>query len=274
MAIFNENGQLIDENHNILECITEKTFERIELKKRTLPIDILKSMAITLSNEKKFELEKMLKNNTFSYIGEIKKSTPSMGDILLNFDYLNISKELEKCGVDAISFFTEPHFFKGNDNFLQEISENASVPVIRQDFIIDEYMVYESKLMGASAISLICSILDDEQLEYYFKIADKLGLSVIFETYTKEEVSRAININARIISINNRNLQNFYTTLNNTFNLHSLIPKNILFLSQSGIKTKNDIKKLKEIGVNGIIIGETLLRTNNKKEIFDDWRNL
>ncbi|MFI3116015.1 MAG: indole-3-glycerol phosphate synthase TrpC [Clostridia bacterium] len=272
MALINENGDKINEKRNVLDAIAEKTKERIEKEKKMLPLEEIKKKALSLDVKNDFPFEKALKKDDMAFICEVKKASPSKGIIAEDFDPLQIAKDYEKAGADAISCLTEPFYFKGQDEYLVEIAKNVKIPVLRKDFTIDEYMIYQAKIMGASAILLICAILDDKTLQNYFDIAESLGLSVLVEAHTTEEITSALKIGARIIGVNNRNLKNFHVDLNNSINLRKLVSNDIIFVSESGIKTAEDIKLLANNNTNAVLIGETLMRSDNKKRILDDLR--
>lgn len=206
-----------------------------------------------------------------SFISEIKKASPSKGDIVSDdqFNYIEIAKDYEKAGASAISILTEPYFFKGNNDYIREVSKTVSLPLLRKDFVVDEYMIYEAKVIGASAVLLICSILDEETLKNYIKLADSLGLSALVEAHDGDEVKMALNAGARIIGVNNRNLKNFVVDFNNAINLRKIVPKDIIFVSESGVKTKEDIDLLKSHDVDAVLIGESLMKSDNKAQMID-----
>lgn len=270
MAILNDNGDKIDQKRDILFEIAEKTKERIAQKKKEVTLDNIKLKAMIMDNKTGYPFENALKSKLISFICEVKKASPSKGLIAKDFPYLQIAKDYEKSGAAAISCLTEPFYFQGSDEYLSKIVKNVKIPVLRKDFTVDEYMIYEAKVMGASAILLICSILDDYQLKTYFDIADSLGLSVLVETHTADEVRRAINCGARIIGVNNRNLRTFEVDIATSIELRKLVNNNIIFVSESGIKTKQDIAILNENKVNAVLIGETLMRADDKKAVLDD----
>ena len=211
-----------------------------------------------------FEFEKALSKNGISFICECKKASPSKGVIAEDFPYLQIAKDYEKAGADCISVLTEPKWFLGSDQYLKEIAENVSLPCIRKDFTVDEYMIYEAKVLGAKAVLLICSILTGEQIENYIKICDKLGISALVEAHDESEIETAINAGARIIGVNNRNLKDFTVDTGNSRRMRELVPQNIIFVSESGVKNADDIKLLRESGVDAVLIGETLMRASDK----------
>ncbi len=248
----------------ILEQLAEHAKERVEINKKLISFEEIKSKVLELPKGK-FEFEKALKNPDISFICECKKASPSKGLIAPEFDYIKIAKEYEQAGADCISVLTEPKWFLGSDRYLKEIVENVSIPCLRKDFTVDPYMIYEAKILGASAVLLICSILTEKELCEYIKICDELGLSALVEAHNEEEVKAALNSGARVIGVNNRNLKDFTVDTQNSRRLRELIPKDIIFVSESGVKTANDIAELRKIGADAVLIGETLMRAENKK---------
>lgn len=249
----------------ILDKLANHAKERVNLAKQSLSLQDIKKQAFSLPKGN-FEFEKALKNADFAFICECKKASPSKGIIAEDFDYLSIAKEYEKAGANCISVLTEPKWFLGSDNYLKEITKNVSIPCIRKDFTVDEYMIYEAKILGAKAILLICSILSGEQIKSYIKICDDLGLSALVEAHNEDEIKTAINSGARIIGVNNRNLKDFTVDTKNSENLRKLVPKDIIFIAESGITNAQDIKNLKNNNVNGVLIGETLMKAQNKQQ--------
>jgi indole-3-glycerol phosphate synthase len=214
-----------------------------------------------------------LKDPEIAIIAEVKKASPSKGLIAEDFDYIEIAKEYEQAGASAISVLTEPYFFQGSNDYLKQISENVQIPILRKDFTIDEYMIWEAKSIGASAILLIASILDDVQLKEYLDLAHELGLSAIVETHDAEEIKSAVDAGAQIIGVNNRNLADFTVDIDNSINLRSLVSDDITFISESGIKTKEDVTRLKENNVDAVLIGETLMKSDDKKAMIFQLKN-
>jgi indole-3-glycerol phosphate synthase len=247
-----------------LNEIAIRTKERINEKKKTMPFDKLKEAAEQININQDFVFEKSLRGDDISFICEIKKASPSKGIIAEEFPYLQIAKEYQSAGASAISVLTEPFYFKGDDRYLREISDMVSVPLLRKDFTVDEYMIYEAKLLGASAVLLICAILDNETLAEYIETAHKLGLSALVETHDETEIKAALNAGARIIGVNNRDLKTFEIDINLSERLRPLVPDYIIFISESGIQTPADIEKLRKISANAALIGETLMRSPNK----------
>ncbi|MFI3141623.1 MAG: indole-3-glycerol phosphate synthase TrpC [Clostridia bacterium] len=274
MHKLNENGDTIDQSRDILLEIAKRTKKRIEDKKEYIPLQQIIRMANFKEKNTGFPFEKALKKDGVSFICEVKKASPSKGLIAPDFPYIQIAKDYEKSGASAISCLTEPFYFQGKDDYLTDITKNVSIPVLRKDFTVDEYMVYEAKVLGASAILLICAILDDKQLKSYFEIAQTLGLSAIFEAHTAEEVERAINCGARVIGVNNRNLKTFEVSIQTSLDLRKMVGEDVIFISESGIKTKEDILSLHDNNVDAVLIGETLMRAPNKKEVLDDLKSL
>lgn len=254
----------------ILDEIAAKTKVRIEEQKLKRPLEDVKQEALALDANTGFPFEKALRKDSLNFICEVKKASPSKGLIAPNFPYLDIAKEYERIGAAAISCLTEPFYFQGSDEYLKEITQTVNIPVLRKDFTVDEYMIYEAKILGASAILLICAILTDEQLKEYYEIATDLGLSVLVETHDEEEIKRALNINAKIIGVNNRNLKDFTVDINNSIRLRKLVPSEIIFVSESGMKCADDIRALKENGTDAVLIGETLMRADDKEQMLKD----
>ncbi len=249
---------------NILDTIAEYAGERVADAKEKLPLSELKEKAMGLPKGD-FSFEKALAKEGISFICECKKASPSKGIIAEDFPYLEIAKEYEKAGADCISVLTEPKWFLGSDKYLEEIAGAVNIPCLRKDFTVDEYMIYEAKVLGAGAVLLICSILEEEQIKEYLEICDELGLSALVEAHDEEEIQMAIRAGARIIGVNNRNLKDFSVDTKNSERLRKLIPENVIFVSESGVKEPSDVAALKEIGADAVLVGETLMRAEDKK---------
>lgn len=247
----------------ILDKLADYAKFRTESAKQIFPYDMIKSKAFSLPVGN-FEFENALKKPDISFICECKKASPSKGIIAEDFPYLQIAQEYEKAGADCISVLTEPKWFLGSDDYLQEIAYTVSIPCIRKDFTVDDYMIYEAKLLGAKAVLLICSILSAEQIKSYIEVCDKLGLSALVEAHDEKEVKTAVNCGARIIGVNNRNLSDFSVDTGNSRKLRELVPHDILFVSESGVKSAEDIALLRESGADAVLIGETLMKSNDK----------
>ena len=255
---------------NILHEIAERTNERVVAKKREQPLEqIIELTQETYSNH--FPFEDALRTDDIAFICEIKKASPSKGVIAEDFPYVEIAKEYQAAGAAAISVLTEPFYFKGDDAHLREIAKEVSIPLLRKDFTVDSYMIYEAKLLGAKAVLLICTLLDVDTLTEYIAIAHSIGLSALVETHREEEVDMALKAGARIIGVNNRNLKTFEVDMTLSERLKKLVPSHVLFVSESGIKTPRDVAKLRDIGANAVLIGETIMRSNNK---YDEIRGL
>ena len=247
----------------ILDKIAEQTKLRVARDKKILSSYELKRQALSLPKGD-FPFESALKRSGLSFICECKKASPSKGLIAADFNYLEIARAYEAAGADAVSILTEPEFFLGDDKFLSEIAAQVSIPCLRKDFVVDEYMIWQAKVLGASAVLLICAILDDVQLEKFIALCDEIGLSALVETHDEQEIKRAINCGARIIGVNNRNLKDFSVDLDNAKRLRELAPPEIIFVSESGVKTAEDVKKIRELGADAVLIGEVLMRAADK----------
>lgn len=259
---------------DILHTIAEATRIRVANAKKVHSLEEVKEKALAMDVNTGFPFERALAKEHMSFICECKKASPSKGIIAEKFEYIQIAKDYEKAGASCISVLTEPQWFMGRNEYLQEITANVSVPCIRKDFTVDEYMIYEAKLLGASAVLLICSILDEDTIRNYIRVADSLGLSALVETHDENEIAMAVRAGARIIGVNNRNLKNFTVDISNSLRLRELVPRNILFVAESGIKTRQDIVCLEEGFVDGVLIGETLMRADNKQEIMDELKGI
>jgi Indole-3-glycerol phosphate synthase len=249
----------------ILDQLADHARERVEQAKRKLSGEEIKKQALLLPAGN-FSFELALKKPTLSFICECKKASPSKGLIAPDFPCLQIAAEYEAAGADCISVLTEPKWFLGSDEYLREIAEAVRIPCLRKDFTVDEYMIYEAKLLGASAVLLICSILSGEQIGEYIALCDELGLSALVEAHDESEVEAALHAGARIIGVNNRNLKDFTVDTENSRRLRRLIPTEVLFVSESGVRDAADVKRLREIGADAALIGETLMRAEDKRK--------
>ena len=248
----------------ILDQIAEYTKKRIAAQKERVPADELKKRAFALQRGD-FCFERALKKKDISFICECKKASPSKGVISGDFPYLKIAMEYEAAGADAISVLTEPKWFLGRDEYLEEIAENVSIPVLRKDFTVDEYMIYEAKCLGASAVLLICAILTAEQLRRYIDICKELGLCALVEAHDEKETEMALECGAKIIGVNNRNLKDFSVDPDRSLSLRRLVPENVLFVSESGIKDAEDVRRVRAAGADAVLIGETLMWAQDKR---------
>lgn len=249
----------------ILDEIAEKTRQRIAERKRRIPLEEIRREAEGMELDTGFPFEQALKRKGMAFICEVKKASPSKGVIAAEFPYLQIAREYEQAGASAISCLTEPFYFQGRDAYLQEIAAHVSVPVLRKDFTVDPYMIYEAKILGAAAVLLICALLTDEQLKEYLIITKKLGLSALVEVHTEEEVKRALKSGAEIIGVNNRNLKTFQVDITTSKRLRNMVPDDYIFVSESGIRNERDLEELYENGTDAVLIGEMLMRASDKK---------
>lgn len=254
----------------ILQEIEEKTRIRIEEQKRKISVEDLKSQAADMDTDTGFPFEKALKGKEIAFICEVKKASPSKGVIAEAFPYVEIARSYEEAGAAAISVVTEPDFFQGSLAYLQEIKKAVGLPVLRKDFIIDPYMIYEAKAAGADAVLLICALLTDQELLEYKKLAESLGMSALVEAHDEEEVNRALKAGSRIIGVNNRDLKTFRVDIGNSFRLRGLVPENIVFVSESGMDRPQDIRRLKENGTDAVLIGEALMRSRDRKKTLQE----
>lgn len=257
---------------DILTRIANRTRERIAKEEQEIPVEVLKEKIAAMPPAPDFY--KALKKDGMSFICEVKKASPSKGVIAEDFPYTEIAMDYEKAGAAAISCLTEPFWFMGLDRYVEEIAEKVSIPVLRKDFTINEYMIYQARAMGASAVLLICAILTDEELKGYRELAENLGMHALVETHDEEEIKRAIDSGAKIIGVNNRDLRTFTVDVNTSLRLKKLVPDDKVFVSESGIKTPEDIKRLYDNHTDAVLIGETLMRADDKKAMLDNLKGV
>lgn len=250
----------------ILKQIADRTVQRVAELKKKKPLAQVMNEAKAFDAKTGFRFEEALRAEGLSFICELKKASPSKGVIAESFPYLKIAKEYEKAGAEAISVLTEPYWFQGRDEYLAEISKTVDIPILRKDFIVDSYQIYEAKIIGASAVLLIVALHDLKTLRDYLEITHSLGLSALVEAHTEEEVKMALDAGARVIGVNNRNLKDFKVDMTRSLKLRSLIPEEVVYVSESGIKTPADVALLKTNKVDAVLIGETLMRSENKKQ--------
>ena len=256
----------------ILDTLADHARARTERNKGRVSFDEMKSLALSMDADTGYPFEKALGAPGISFICEVKKASPSKGLIAADFPYLSIAREYEDAGAAAISCLTEPDFFLGSDEYLRGIAATVKIPVLRKDFTVDPYMIYEAKVLGASAVLLICAILSDEELLEYGKIARSLGLSALVEAHDEREVERALRVEKGIIGVNNRDLKTFTVDCGNSVRLRKLVPGDRLFVSESGIRTAEDIEVLRRNGTDAVLIGETLMRSPDKAAALRDLR--
>lgn len=247
---------------DILNRLAAAAKRRVVAQKREVTLSEMKRRAEEALDRQSF-LE-ALRRPGMSYICEIKRASPSRGLIAADFPYGEIAQEYEGAGAGAISVLTEPEFFLGSDRYLKEIAAKAGIPVLRKDFTVDEYMIYQAKALGASAVLLIVSLLDERRIRDYRLLAEELGMDALVEAHSDEETVIALDSGAKIIGVNNRNLRNFTVDTENSVALRHLVPPDVVFVSESGIRTAGDVRKLKEAGVDAVLIGETLMRSGDK----------
>jgi len=248
----------------ILDQLADYARQRVAAAKAVKPLAEMEREALALPKGD-FPFERALSGEDLAFICECKKASPSKGLISPDFPYLDIAKDYEAAGAEAISVLTEPKWFLGSDEYLREIAEAVSIPCLRKDFTMDEYMLYEAKLLGASAALLICAILDEAQLKNYIQICDGLGLSALVEAHDEGETEMAIKAGARIIGVNNRNLKDFTVDTGNSSRLRAMIPPDVLFVSESGVRDASDVQAAREMGANVVLVGETLMRAADKR---------
>lgn len=262
---------------NILETIAERTRERVaDARARGLEADVIgRAEAIAAAEgEHTFPFEQALRAPGMSFICECKKASPSKGLIAPNFDPVAIARDYEAAGAAAVSCLTEPVWFQGSDAYLAAISASVGIPVLRKDFVVDELMVYQAKCIGANAVLLICSILDDKQLAAYIALAHELGLTALVEAYEPEEVPHALAAGARVVGVNNRDLRTFEVDFGRSIDLRPMVGPERIFVSESGVETRDDVARLEEAGVDAVLIGETLMRAADKRAMLDELRGI
>lgn len=257
----------------ILDKLAASAKARSEAAKGKIPPEEIRRLA---ENTPKgdFGFEKALKKPGMSFICECKRASPSKGLIAPEFPYLDIARDYEAAGADCVSVLTEPEWFLGSDKYLEEIAHTVGIPCLRKDFTVDEYMIYEAKLLGASAVLLICSILDAEQLKEYIGVADSLGLSSLVEAHDEREIAAAVGAGARVIGVNNRNLKDFTVDTGNSGKLRSIVPDDIVYVSESGVSDAGDVKRLYDAHVDAVLIGEALMRASDRKAKLAELRSL
>lgn len=258
---------------DILEKIAADKRIQIEKEKEEIPFKEMKEKALAAKSKlPDFIFEKTLGKKGMSFICEVKKASPSKGLIAPDFPYVEIAKAYEAAGADCISVLTEPKYFLGCDRYLQEIREAVRLPILRKDFTVDFYQLYQAKVIGANAVLLICSLLEEAFIRESIEICDKLGLSALVETHDEEEMQMAIRAGARIIGVNNRNLKDFSVDISNSTRLRSLAPESTLFVAESGIRTREDVQAFEDENVDAVLIGETLMRASDKKAMLKELR--
>lgn len=254
----------------ILDDLAAASRARVARKKKELPLEEVRNRAEKLAAGEgrfTFPFEKAIAKKDVRFICEVKKASPSKGVIAEDFPYLDIALDYESAGADCISVLTEPDYFKGDDRFLKEISNTVPLPTLRKDFTVDPYLIYEAKLLGASCVLLIAALLDTDAIRQYKAVCDGLGLSALVEAHDERELYSALDAGARLVGVNNRDLRTFTVDIQNSIRLRKLVPENILFVAESGIQDAGDIQALRDAGVDGVLIGETLMRSSDKADM-------
>ena len=255
----------------ILDDIVIYKRKLVEEEKLITPINSILSYLDTCAVPRDFA-KHLKRNDGLSIIAEVKKASPSKGIIRKDFDPLLIAEIYQANNADAISVLTEDKYFYGKNSYLTEIKSITSIPILRKDFIIDPYQIYQSRIIGADAILLIASILTKRELKSFIKTAHEIGLQCLVEVHNKEQLEDALSINAEIIGINNRNLKTFETSVTVTESLAPYVPYDRVLISESGIKNVTDMQLLKSLGVDGVLIGEAFMRSNSIKEMLEELR--
>lgn len=258
----------------ILQTIADYAAVRVAKDRERVPLEALKEQCGSRGRAKGERFREALQKPDVSFICEVKKASPSKGVIAEDFPYVEIAKEYEAAGADCISCLTEPKWFLGSDEIFREIRDAVSIPMLRKDFVVDEYQIYQARLMGADAVLLICAILDTGTVARYLEICEELGLSALVETHDEAELKSAVQAGAKIIGVNNRNLKDFTVDIENSARLRALAPENAVFVAESGIRTQEDIAALRREGVDAVLVGETLMRASDKAEMLRQLRRV
>ncbi|MBP5242789.1 MAG: indole-3-glycerol phosphate synthase TrpC [Clostridia bacterium] len=259
---------------DILTTIAAYTRERVEKEKEKLPMSEVKRQALGLGNQKTYPFERALAREGLSFICEVKKASPSKGVISADFPYLQIAKDYEEGGADCISCLTEPKWFLGSDKIFSEIRQAVSLPMLRKDFTVDEYQIYQSKLLGANAVLFILSLLEEDRLKKYFAIAEGLGMSALFECRNQEQIERAERVGARIIGVNNRNLRDFSVDGGKAGELKKSVSAGKIFVAESGIMSADDVRAQKSAGADAVLVGEFFMRANDRVKLIREMKNV
>ncbi len=252
---------------NILEQIADKTRERLQRQKAFYPLGALREQCRHLGAGDGQVFVDALKAPGMRFICEIKKASPSKGIIDPDFDYLSIARAYEAAGADCISCLTEPNWFLGSDEIFRAVRQTVATPMIRKDFTVDEYQIYQARIMGANAVLLICSLLDTNTLARYLGVCDQLGLAALVETHDEAEIEMAVQAGAVLIGVNNRNLKDFSVDFSNAARLREKIPADRIYVAESGVSKPEDVKNLHEVGADAVLIGEMLMRAPNQGDM-------
>lgn len=256
---------------NILDEITAYAKKRVEADKKLIPAEELKERCLSMERGSRRFL-KQLKKEEMSFICEVKKASPSKGVISEKFPYMNIAGEYERAGADCISCLTEPKWFMGSDKIFKDIRSKVKLPMLRKDFTVDEYQIYQAKYMGADAVLLICAVLDSSQIENYLEICGMLGIDALVETHDEKEIKKAVEAGADIIGVNNRNLKDFSVDISNAERLRAAIPERCIYVAESGVREMEDIARVRKAGADAVLIGEALMRAKDKRRRLQEFR--
>lgn len=256
----------------ILDKLADHARERVAADKQKIPLEQIKELALAANEREAGCFEQVLRDDGLSFICEVKKASPSKGIISEDFPYMQIAAEYEAAGADCISCLTEPKWFLGSDEIFSEIRRSVQTPMIRKDFTVDEYQIYQAKTLGADAVLLICALLDTQTIARYLELCDSLGLSALVETHDGSEIQSAVDAGARLIGVNNRNLKDFSVDFSNAARLRDQIPANCLYVAESGVKTVEDVAALHRISADAVLMGEVLMRVENKAELLNQMR--
>lgn len=256
----------------ILDKLADHARERVAADKQKIPLEQMKELALAANEREAGCFEQVLRDDGLSFICEVKKASPSKGIISEDFPYMQIAAEYEAAGADCISCLTEPKWFLGSDEIFSEIRRSVQTPMIRKDFTVDEYQIYQAKTLGADAVLLICALLDTKTIAGYLELCDSLGLSALVEAHDGNEIQSAVDAGARLIGVNNRNLKDFSVDFSNAARLRDQIPANCLYVAESGVKTVEDVAALHRISADAVLMGEVLMRAENKAELLNQMR--
>lgn len=265
-------GSVGKDNSTFLSRIVEDTRMRVAFQRTIHPFPMVREECMVRPRRTGFPFARNLGSDGMSFICEVKRASPSKGVIAEEFPYLDIARSYQDAGASAISVLTEPKHFLGSDAYLEDIANTVDVPVLKKDFIIDEYQIYTGRAAGASAVLLIAAILSDRQLAGYREIAESLGMDALVEVHDREEAERAVSSGAEIIGVNNRDLRTFRTDISNSIRLADAIPDSVIRVSESGISTREDVSRLQDAGFDAVLVGETLMRSPDRAEALRELR--
>ena len=249
----------------ILDTIAAYAKERVKVDKEKWPLEDLKARCPNLAPAGRESFYDAVARPGLSLICEVKKASPSKGVIDPVFDYLSIARDYEAAGADCVSCLTEPRWFLGSDQIFTEIRQEICLPMLRKDFVVDEYQLYQAKAMGADCVLLICAILEEATLQRYLAIGEELGLAVLTETHDEAEIACAVEVGARMIGVNNRNLKDFSVDFSNAARLRDKIPAGVLYVAESGVKTPEDLEMIRKIGADAALVGEAFMKAPDRK---------